>query len=155
MAGSRETNFVVESCVRGYHVYQAVWPNPVLGEALTCARERGNRHDIFAVAVQKADSTIAGHVPREISCICNLFICDGGTLDGSVNGSKRYSHDIPEGGMEIPCNYTFSDSAFLTEKTRRHLIKLQEKVLAIKNVSECTTSTISMPPMTRTHRSTH
>jgi len=47
---------------------------------------------------------IAGHVPREILCICNLFIRDGGTLDGSVNGSKRYSHDIPEGGMEIPCN---------------------------------------------------
>ena len=52
-AGSRETSFVVESCVRGYHVYQVVWPNPVLKEALTCARER---HDIFAVAVQKADS---------------------------------------------------------------------------------------------------
>jgi len=53
------------------------------------------------------------------------FICDGGMLDGSVNGFKRYSHDIPKGGMEIPCNYTFSGSVFLTEKTRRRLIELQ------------------------------
>jgi len=67
MEGSGGTSFIVNSCVRGYHVYEAVWPNPVIGESLTCTRERGNRHDIFAVAVQKDDSTTVGHVPREIS----------------------------------------------------------------------------------------
>ena len=128
----QRNQFCCWKCVREYHVYQAVWPNPALGEALTCAKERGNRHDIIAVAVHKADSTIVGHVPREILCICNLFIRDGGTLDSSVNGSKHYSHDIPEGGMEILCNYTFSSSAFLTEKTRRHLIELQERYLQSK-----------------------
>ena len=50
-------------------MYQTVWLNPVLGEALTCARERGNVHDMFTVAVRKEDSTTVGHVPREISCI--------------------------------------------------------------------------------------
>jgi len=37
---------------------------PVIGENLTCTRERGNRCDIFAVAVQKDDSTTVGHVPK-------------------------------------------------------------------------------------------
>ena len=59
--------------IRGYHVYKAVWANPVIRESLTYTREKGNRHDIYAVAVQEDDSTTVEHVPREISCICNLF----------------------------------------------------------------------------------
>jgi len=153
MEGSGETSFIVESCVRGYHVYESVWPNPVLGESLACARERGNTHDIFAVAVRwRDDSTIVGHVPREMSCVCNLFIRDGGTLHGSVKGSRRYSHDIPEGGMEIPCDYIFSGSAQLTEKTNRRLKELQEKFPAIRIVSDCTSSTattISLSPASK------
>jgi len=73
MEGSGETSFVIDSCVRGYHVHQSVWLNSLLEESLACARERGNRHDIFTVAVQKDDGTTVGHVPREISCIFNLF----------------------------------------------------------------------------------
>jgi len=136
MGESRETSFVVDSCICGYHPYQAVWLNPVLREALTCP-------GIVMIYLQ-------WQYKMQIALLfCNLFIRDGGTLDGSVNGSKHYSHGIPEGGVEIPCNYTFSGSAFLTEKTRRCLIELQEKVPAIENVSDCTTSTISLPPVTQ------
>jgi len=101
-------------------------------ESLTCTREKGNRHEIFAVAVKKDDSTTVGHVPWEISCICNLIIRDGGLLHGSVTGSRRYSCDIPERSMEIPCDCIFSGSALLTEKTIGHLKELQKKVPAIR-----------------------
>ena len=46
-----------EMCVRGFHVYRAVW-DAAVGEELECKRERGNRVDRYAVAVD----TIVGHV---------------------------------------------------------------------------------------------
>jgi len=60
-----------------------------------------------------------------------------------VKDSRGYSRGIPEGGLEIPCDYIFSGSAQLTEKTNGRLKELQEK-----SISDCTssTTTISLPP---------
>ena len=66
-------NFILDSYVRGYHVYKDL-RNVTPGDTLTCTRERGNRNDMFIVAVQ-SDGNIVGHVPRHVSCICTLFIC--------------------------------------------------------------------------------
>ena len=46
------SEFTVESCVRGYHVYQERW-TAVIGEVLSCRREPGNASDPIAVAVMK------------------------------------------------------------------------------------------------------
>ena len=78
---------------------------------------------------------------------CNLFIRDGGLLHGSVTGSRHYSCDIPEGGMKIPCDYIFSGCALLTEKIIGCLKEIQEKVPAIRNISDCTSNTISLFPV--------
>ena len=43
-----EVTFILDSCVRGYHVYKDLW-NATPGETLTCIRERGNRNDVFAI----------------------------------------------------------------------------------------------------------
>ena len=59
----------METCVRGFHVYKALWEAAV-GEELECRQERGNRVDRYAVAVLK-DETVVGHVPRKISLMCN------------------------------------------------------------------------------------
>ena len=59
----------VESCIRGFHVYGAVW-KPRNGEILSCSRKGGNREDPFAVPVQKSSATI-GHVRRRILCVCS------------------------------------------------------------------------------------
>ena len=48
-----------------------------------------------------------GHVPRKISAICLLFIHRGGTINSRVDGHRRYSADLPQGGLEIPCILTF------------------------------------------------
>ena len=91
------------SCVRGYHVYMDIW-NAVLGEELLCQRETGNSSDMYTVACMlKKDGTTVGHLPRKISCICTLFIRRGGTISCLVNGRRKYSADLPQGGMEIPC----------------------------------------------------
>ena len=67
MAAAFEHTF--NSCVRGFHVYEAVW-TPTLHECLQTRQELGNPQDRYAVAVFKADTTasrIVGHVPREFS----------------------------------------------------------------------------------------
>jgi len=63
---------VVDSCVRGFHVYKDIW-TPDTGEVLSCEREDGNPMDPYAVAIQRG-SEVIGHVPRLISAACSLFM---------------------------------------------------------------------------------
>ena len=74
---------MLESDVRGFHVYRAAWI-PVLGEELTAEREPGNSEDLFAL---KRGGETVGHVPREISEICWLFI-HRGSLTAEVTQCK-------------------------------------------------------------------
>lgn len=91
-----------ESCIRGYHFYQSIWA-PVIGEITDeCARETDNRHDPYAVKVMKA-AVAVGHLPRKISSVCSLFIRRGGTISCRVTGNRRYSRDLAQGGLDIPC----------------------------------------------------
>ena len=64
--------------VRGHRVYQQVW-TPVSGESLICAREEDNVHDHYTVVVLQHD-TIVGHLPRNISTVCSLFIRRSGSI---------------------------------------------------------------------------
>ena len=90
-----EVIFIFDSCIRGYNMYKDLW-NATPGKGLTCVRERGNRNDVFAVAVQ-SDGNIVGHIPRQILCICMFFICRGVVLNGFITGLRWYSRDLPQG----------------------------------------------------------
>lgn len=108
------------SCVRGFHVYQDRW-TPVLDETLVCQREIENPHDPFAVKVTKSGN-IVGHLPKKISSTCSLFLRRGGTLTCKVtNPSKRYSRDLEQGGLEIPCVIIFRGEQELLDKVKRLL----------------------------------
>jgi hypothetical protein len=95
----------VPCCVRGYHVYQTTWAAAV-GEHLVCGREPTNAADRYAVAVVK-DGSVIGHLPRKVSKVCSLFLRRGGSLHCIVTGGRRYSVDLPQGGLEIPCRLLF------------------------------------------------
>lgn len=103
---------------RGYHVYKDTW-DAALGEELQCQRETGNASDFYAVAVQK-DGNIVGHLPRKISRVCTLFMRRGGDITCQVTGGRKYSSDLPQGGMEIPCILNFKGEP----KEVKKLIKL-------------------------------
>ena len=82
----------------------------VPGEELFCRREVGNSHDALSVAVLKEigrENTIIGHVPQRISALCNIFIRRGGSILCIVDGSRRYSADLPQGRLEVPCKLVF------------------------------------------------
>ena len=90
--------FSIESMIRGYHEYKSIWTDPTLGEELECKREPGNPHDTHAVAVIKTISgsnVTAGRLPRSVSPICSIFFRRGGTITSRVNGTRRFSADIP------------------------------------------------------------
>jgi len=89
--------FTICSAIQGYHEYKAIWDNPTIGEVLRCQREVGNSYDTNAVAVIKPigeHDTIVGHVPRRISASCNAFINQGGVIQCTVIGGRRYNVDL-------------------------------------------------------------
>ena len=101
--GALYYSFTVNFMIRGYHICKDIWESPTIGEELFCEREIGNPKDPLAVAVMKligGENTIIGHIPRIISALCSLFIRRGGILKCSVDGSERYSADLPQGGMD-------------------------------------------------------
>ena len=79
----------------------------MIGEDLLCEREPFNDVDRYAVAVLKDDTTV-GHIPKKISRICSLFLARGGNIACTPIGGRRYSADLPQGGLEIPCKLVFT-----------------------------------------------
>ena len=92
-------------CIRGYHVYKETW-EVTCGEVLVCERDIRNMEDGYAVAVKK-DGTTVRHLPRKVSRISSLFIRQGGIIQCTVTGLRRYSEDLPQGGLELPCLLLF------------------------------------------------
>ena len=109
----------IDTVIRGHHVYKDVW-TPIIGEVLQCEKEEGNSHDLYAVAVKKLDS-IVGHVPRTISTLCHLFLSRGGSITCTVTGIRKYSDDLPQGGLEVPCQLTFRGDEPAIEKVKKLL----------------------------------
>ena len=107
------------SCVRGYHVYRTIW-DAAIGEDLVCEREPTNEHDRYAVAVKK-DGIIIGHLPRDISKPCSLFLRRGSNITCYVTGHRRYSADLPQGGLEIPCVLRFEGELKEVAKIKKYI----------------------------------
>ena len=55
--------YVMESVVRGHHVYKRIW-TPCVGEQLQLKHEEDSSNDLKAVAIVK-DGIVVGDLPRE------------------------------------------------------------------------------------------
>ena len=84
-----------------------------------CFQESGNPHDTYTVVIKKGN-LVVGHVPRKISAVCSLFL-RAGTITATVTDSRRYSNDLPQGGLEVPCVLKFCGEARTIDKVRRLL----------------------------------
>ena len=107
----------VRTAVRGYHVYNDIWA-PAVGDEFDCRQEPSNEEDSYAVAVygDSESSVVLGHLPREISRVSFFFLEHDGTVTGRVTDRRRYCR--PRGGLEIPCELTFTGK-------RKHIRKLR------------------------------
>ena len=106
------TQHGVQSCVRGHHIYQSVW-KPQIGQSLQCEHEQGNLKDPYVIAV--LDNTCrymyiktVGHLPRKITAACSVFLRKGGHNACIVTAHRRYSADLSQEGLEVPCSLKFN-----------------------------------------------
>ena len=86
-------------------MYKKVWA-AVVEESLVCEREPENASNRYAVAVKK-------ELSQEI-CLkryrgCVRCFCDGevATIEYTVRGRRKYSVDLAQGGLEVPCSLLF------------------------------------------------
>ena len=95
----------LHSCIHGFHECQEIW-SPTLDEELGCSRELDNPNDSYPVRILKG-TQVVGHVPHKISRMCGIFLRISGIITCTVTENRCYSHDLPQGGMEIPCVLNF------------------------------------------------
>ena len=110
---------VIDSCVRGHHILKEFWL-PIIAEELS-EQEEGNPHDPYAVTLLKG-ITVVGHVPRKISAACSLFLQRQGTILCTITGNRRFSEDLLQGGLEVPCELRFRGEVKLVEKMKKLLM---------------------------------
>ena len=106
----------IASCIRGY---KTVWKARI-GEVLSCAREPTNAIDRYAVSVFK-NGTVVGHLPKRISRVCSSFIHHGGEIMCEVTGRRRYSRDLVQGGLELPCTLIMKSNKKELDKVKQLL----------------------------------
>ena len=111
-------SFVSESVICGHHIYKDIW-TPQLDEILSCELEPGNIFYFYAVAIKRTcDNTTVGHFPRKMSAVCSLFLRRG-TITCTMSGTRKYSTDLAQGGLEISCTLTFTGMKYDIEKVKK------------------------------------
>ena len=87
MATSSTCTLNLQSVIRGHHVFKRVW-TPFVGEVLSLAKEVGNPHNQYAIAVQKKDRVV-GRVPIELSRVFWNFISRGGDIHTEIAEKRK------------------------------------------------------------------
>ena len=118
-----------DSCIRGYHIYQNIW-NAEVDDHFVCEREPLNSSDRYVVAILK-DDVVVGHLPRQLSQILSLFLFKNSTIDCVVICRRRYSSDLPQEGLKIPCKLIFNGKRDDIKKLK-HLLARKAPVFSSK-----------------------
>ena len=80
---------------------------PTIRKILQSRRELDNSYDSFAIAIIEND-IIVGHVPQNISVLCDFFLKKRGTISCIIAAPRQYSRDLEKGGLDVPCKLIFS-----------------------------------------------
>ena len=128
-----EKEFTVQCCIRGYYTYQSQWNAEVGAElgAVPDTRTTALVKDKYAIAVKNGKQT-AGHIPMFLSKLTFFFLRYDGKVSIEVNGPRRYSADLIQGGLELPAEFTFQTSneklfSQMQEETLVEIEKFEEK----------------------------
>ena len=91
---------------------------------LCCEWELSNVIDRYTVAVKKIQGKLLATCQKD-NVNLQYFFQRGGEITATVTGHRRYSSDLVQGGLEIPCNLRFhrEDKEILKLKKVRKLKK--------------------------------
>ena len=62
------------------------------------------------IQVTVLQSVTVGHLTKFMSKLAHFFVKDDGKFRCEITGSKRYSSDLEQGGLEIPAKLIFQNS---------------------------------------------
>ena len=69
-----------------------------------------------------------GHLSKFMSKLAHCFVKHAGKSWCEITGSKRYSSDLEQGGLEIPAKIIFQDSnERIIEEMKKKLVPLLEE----------------------------
>ena len=107
-------NFLIDILhnVRGYHIVKSFWDAPN-GSVLSAKHEDDPQslvHDKYAIALINSVSITVGHLPKFMSKPAHLYVKHADKIRCEIAGSKRYSFDLEQGGLEIPAKIIFQNS---------------------------------------------
>ena len=117
--------------IRGYYTYQSQW-NAEVGTKLGAVPDTRTTALVKdAIAVKNGKQTV-GHIPMFLSKLTFFFLRYDGKDSMKVNGPKRYSVDLIQGGLELPAEFTFQTSneklfSQMQEETLLEMEKFEEK----------------------------
>ena len=77
--------------------------------AITDIRTTALVKDEYAIAVKNGEQTV-GHIPMFLSKLTFFFLRYDGKVSIKVNGQRRYSVDLIQGGLELLTEFTFQTS---------------------------------------------
>ena len=128
-----EKEFTAQCCIRGYHTYQSKWNAEIGAElgAVPDTRTTALVKDKYAIAVKNGEQTVR-HIPMFLSKLTFFFLRYDGKVSIKVNGPRRYSVDLIQGGLELPAEVTFQTSneklfSQMQEETLVEIEKFEEK----------------------------
>ena len=64
-----------------------------------------------------------GHIPCTIFCLCSMFARRSGSIICMITGARKRSTNLPQGGLELPCTYTFNGPEDTVKKVKQRLIE--------------------------------
>ena len=67
-------------------------------------------HDKYAIALISSESVTVGYLPKCMSKLAHFFVKYARKIRCEIIGSKRYSSDLEQGGLEIPAKVIFQSS---------------------------------------------
>ena len=85
-------------------------------------------HDKYAIALTNSDAVTVGHLAKFLSKLAHFFVNHDGEIRCEITGSKRYSSDLEQSGLEIPAKIIFWNSnERIIEEMKKKLTPLIEK----------------------------
>ena len=85
-------------------------------------------HDKYAIALINSESVTVGHFPKYMSKKAHFFVKHAERIRREITGSKRYSSDLEQGGLEIPAKIIFQNSnERIIEEMKKKLAPLIEE----------------------------
>ena len=109
----RMSSFHLGSWVRGYHLYKDVWK--CISRSSSSVR-MGKQKRPRSIRIGSPDGLTGRHFLGTISCLCSVFAWCSGSIVCTITA-------LPQGGLELPCTYTFNGPEDTVKKMKQRLIE--------------------------------